>query len=107
MFVAPTRCRVEPMSAGWKKVTTIMGAARCSTPKTAGQPGWSDTVLVGAAAGLIISTPAMMALSQWLKSAVSVRERVVLLVLGLCSGAVSAAARRRFGARRAPQEVDS
>ena len=54
------------MSAGWKKVTTIMGAARCWTPRTTGQPGWGDTVLVGAAAGLIISTPVMMALSEWL-----------------------------------------
>ena len=95
------------MSADWKKVTTIMGAAHCWTPRTPGQPGWRDTVLVGAAVGLIIAAPAMMALSQWLKGAVSVRERVVLLVLGLCLGAVSAAARRRFGARRTPPEVDS
>ena len=84
-----------------------MGAARCSTPSTPGQSRWADTVLVGAAAGVIISTPAMTASSAWLKRAVSVRERVVLLVLGLCSAAVAAAARRRFGARRAPQEVDS
>jgi len=95
------------MSAGWKKVTTIMGASSCSTPNTPFQSGWSDTVLVRAAAGLIIAAPAMMALAEWLKSAVSVRERVVLLVVGLCSGAVAGAARRRFGARRAPQEVDS
>ena len=107
MFVAPTRCRVEPMSAGWKKVTTIMGAARCWTPRQPGQPRWSDTVLVGAAAGLIIITPAVIALWEWLKSAVSFWERVVLPVLRPCSGAVAAAARRRFGARRAPQEVDS
>ena len=95
------------MSAGWKKVTTIMAADRCSIPRTSGQSDFSDTVLASAAAGLIISTPVMMALSEWLKSAVSVQERVVLLVLGLCSGAVAGAARRRFGARRAPQEVDS
>jgi hypothetical protein len=77
---------------------------RCTTPNTAGQSGWTDTVLVGAATGMIISTPVVMALSMWLKSAVSPPERFVLVVLGLSAGAAAAAARRRHGAR--PPEVN-
>lgn len=44
---------------------------------TAGQSGCSDTVLVDAAAGLISSTPVMMAPVVWLKGAVSASARLV------------------------------
>jgi len=44
------------MPVGLEEVRTIMCLARSTTPNAAGQSGWSDTILVGAAVGLIIGT---------------------------------------------------
>lgn len=76
-----------------------MSAARSTSPNTADQSGWSDTLLVGAAVGLIIGTPVVMALSIWPRGVMSPPERLILLVLGLSTGAAAAGVRRRHGAR--------
>ena len=43
-----------------------MCAARGTTLDTAAQSGWSDTIVIDAAAGSISSTPVMMAPVVWL-----------------------------------------
>ena len=50
----------------WKKARSVICSARGTTLNAAGHSGCSDTVLVDAAAGLISSTPVMMAPVVWL-----------------------------------------
>lgn len=63
------------------------------------QSGLGDTLLVGAAYGLIISGALLMVVSFLLASGGTRSERAVLLTPGPPAGAVGAAVRRR---RRAP-----
>ena len=62
-------------------------------------PGLGDTLLVGAAYGLILSGALLVVVSFLLASGGTRSERAVLLTLGPLAGAVGAAVRWR---RRAP-----
>ena len=82
-----------------RKVGTTGPAVASVSPRSHVAPsGLGDTLLVGAAFGLIISGALLMVVSFLLAPGGTGSERAVLLTLGPLAGAVGAAVRRRWRA---------